>query len=138
MTITGQSSLDQEVIDQMVRDAEAHADEDLRRKEEAEIRNNADNLLYQTEKLIADQGEQISDEEKSDLTEKLRILRESLEGQDSDAIRSATEDLLMASQEFGQRLYDAASQDTGMSGVADPATDGGDDEVIDAEIVEEQ
>jgi len=138
MTITGQSSLDQEVIDQMVRDAEAHADEDLRRKEEAEIRNNADNLLYQTEKLIADQGEQISDDEKSDLTEKLRILRESLEGQDSDAIRSATEDLLMASQEFGQRLYDAASQDTGMSGVADPATDGGDDEVIDAEIVEEQ
>ena len=71
MTITGQSSLDKDVIDQMVRDAEAHADEDRRRREDAEVRNAGDNLVYQTEKLLADQGEQLTDDEKANVTDKL-------------------------------------------------------------------
>jgi molecular chaperone DnaK len=136
MTITGQSSLDRDVIDEMVRDAEAHADEDRRRREEAEVRNNGDNLVYQTEKLIADQGDQLTDDETSDVTEKLEALKKALDGEDTDEIRSATEALLSASQEFGQRLYDAAQQ-AGDAGMGD-ADFGGDDDVVDAEIVDEQ
>ena len=108
MTITGQSSLDKDVIDQMVRDAEAHADEDRKRRDEAEVRNTGDNLVYQTEKLLADQGDQLTDEETANVTEKLAALKEALEGDDVDAIKNATEALMTASQEFGQRLYEAA------------------------------
>jgi len=111
MTITGQSALDRDVIDQMVRDAEAHADEDSLRRKQAEIRNNADNLVYQTQKLLTDQGEQLTDDEKSSVEEKLAALRTALEGDDSDAIGTATEELMTASQEFGQRLYEAAQQE---------------------------
>ncbi len=64
MTITGQSSLDKDAINQMIKDAEAHAEDDRRRKEEAEVRNNADSLVYQTEKLLKDQGDKISGEER--------------------------------------------------------------------------
>ena len=136
MTITGQSSLDKDVIDQMVRDAEEHADEDRRRKEAAEARNNADNLVYQTEKLLADQGDQLTDDEKANVTEKLEALKKALDGEDVDDIRSATEALLTASQEFGQRLYEAAAQQAGEPGAADPGF--ADDDVVDAEIVDEQ
>ncbi|MDP6975566.1 MAG: molecular chaperone DnaK [Acidimicrobiales bacterium] len=136
MTITGQSSLDKDVIDKMVRDAEEHADEDRRRKEAAEARNNADNLVYQTEKLLADQGDQLSDDEKANVTEKLEALKKALDGEDVDDIRSATEALLAASQEFGQRLYEAAAQQAGEPGAADPGF--ADDDVVDAEIVDEQ
>ncbi len=137
MTISGQSSLDRDVIDQMVRDAEAHADEDRSRREEAEVRNNGDNLVYQTEKLLADQGDQLTDDETSDVTEKLEALKKVLDGEDTDAIRSATEALLTSSQEFGQRLYDAAAQQAGDAGMGDDGF-GGDDDVVDAEIVDEQ
>jgi molecular chaperone DnaK len=65
MTITGQSSLDKDAIDQMVKDAEAHAEEDRRRREEAEVRNNADTLVYQTEKLLREQGDKVSGDEKA-------------------------------------------------------------------------
>jgi len=136
MTITGQSSLDKDVIDKMVRDAEEHADEDRRRKEAAEARNNADNLVYQTEKLLADQGDQLRDDEKADVTEKLEALKKALDGEDVDDIRSATGALLAASQEFGQRLYEAAAQQAGEPGAADPGF--ADDDVVDAEIVDEQ
>tara|TARA_B100001123_G_C15311088_1_gene1024360 strand:- start:217 stop:2046 length:1830 start_codon:yes stop_codon:yes gene_type:complete len=136
MTITGQSSLDKDVIDKMVRDAEEHADEDRRRKEAAEARNNADNLVYQTEKLLADQGDQLTDDEKADVTEKLEALKKALDGEDVDDIRSATGALLAASQEFGQRLYETAAQQAGEPGAADPGF--ADDDVVDAEIVDEQ
>ena len=135
MTITGQSALDRDVIDQMVRDAEAHADEDSLRRKQAEIRNNADNLVYQTQKLLTDQGEQLPDDEKSSVEEKLAALRTALEGDDSDAIGTATEELMTASQEFGQRLYEAAQQEAAS---AAGGSSGSDDDVVDAEIVDEQ
>ena len=134
MTITGQSALDKDVIDQMVRDAEMHADEDHKRREQAEVRNNADNLLYQTRKLVTDQGDELTDDEKSNVEGKLAALEASLEGDDSDAIKVATEDLMEASQEFGQRLYEAAQQDA----TANEPGAAGDDDVVDAEIVDEQ
>ena len=135
MTITGQSSLDKDVIDQMVRDAESHADEDRLRKEQAEVRNTADNLVYQTEKLLADQADQLTEDETTSVTEKLESLKKALDGDDTDAVKDATEALMSASQEFGQRLYEAAQAEQ-----AAGATDSGDvadDDVVDAEIVDE-
>ena len=135
MTITGQSSLDKDIIDQMVRDAEAHADEDRVRREQAEIRNKADNLVYQTAKLLADQGEQLTDDERSSVEEKLAALRTTLEGDDIEAIADATDTLMTASQEFGQRLYEAAQAEAASAGASDGS--GSDEDVVDAEIVNE-
>ena len=136
MTITGQSSLDKDVIDQMVRDAESHADEDQKRKAEAEVRNNADNLVYQTDKLLADQGDQLTEDETTNVTEKLEGLKKALGENDVEAIGSATEALMAASQEFGQRLYEAAQADSDAAGASGSAA-GSDDDVVDAEIVDE-
>ena len=135
MTITGQSSLDNDVIDQMVKDAESHAEEDRQRKEQVETRNNADNLVYQTEKLLSDQGEELTGDEKTNVEEKLAALKEALEGEDTAAIASATEALMTASQEFGQRLYEAAAAQQNAS---ESPSDESDSDVVDAEIVDEQ
>ena len=135
MTITGQSSLSDDDIDQMVKDAEAHAEEDRRRKEEAEIRNTADSLVYQTEKLLKDQADNVSDDEKSTIEAKLDELKTTLEGSDLEVIKDATEGLMSASQEFGQRLYEAAAAEDRESEAAASTPD--DDEVVDAEIVED-
>ena len=140
MTITGQSSLAKDDIDQMVRDAEAHAEEDATRKFEAEARNTGDTLVYQTEKLLKEQGEKIPGEEKTAVEEKLEDLKGSLEGDDVEAIRTATDNLMAASQTFTQKLYEAAAAaesdyvggDTG--GSSDEVDD---DDVVDAEIVED-
>ena len=140
MTITGQSSLNKDDINQMVRDAEAHADEDRKRKEEAEVRNNADTLVYQTEKLLREQGDKITGDEKDKVEAGLKELKDALGGSDIEAIKRATETLVTASQGFAQRLYDQASQEQAASGGAGGPGEGGapsDDEVVDAEIVDE-
>jgi molecular chaperone DnaK len=143
MTITGQSSLAKDEIDRMVRDAEAHAEDDRKRREEAEIRNNADSLVYQTEKLLKDQGEKFQGDEKDKVEAGLKDLNTALAGSDLDAIKSATEALLNSSHSFSQRLYEEASQSAaagsaaGPAGSADDAADQSDDEVVDAEIVDE-
>ena len=113
MTITGQSSLAKDDIDKMVRDAEAHAEEDRRRREEAEVRNQADTLVYQTDKLLKEQGDKISGDEKSAVEDKLADLRTALGGTDIEAIRNATDALMSASQGFTQKLYEAASAESG-------------------------
>ena len=135
MTITGQSSLDNDVIDQMVRDAEAHAEEDSRRREEAEARNNADSLVYQTDKLLREQGEKFEGDEKIDVEAKLSELKTSLTGEDIDDIKEKTEALMTASQGFSQRLYEEASaQDVADNpDFAEPSPD----DVVDAEIIED-
>ncbi len=111
MTITGQSSLDKDAIDQMVKDAEAHAEEDRQRKEEAEVRNKADTLVYQTEKLLKEQGDKISADERTKVEEPLAELKTALGGSDIEAMRTATERLMNASQEFTQKLYEQAAAD---------------------------
>ncbi len=136
MTITGQSSLDKDAIDQMIKDAEAHAEEDRKRKEEAEVRNTADGLVYQTEKMIKDQAENINDDEKSTLEAKITDVKTALEGTDMEAIKDATESLMSASQEFGQRLYEQAAQADREAEADAGAAD--DDEVVDAEIIDDE
>jgi molecular chaperone DnaK len=141
MTITGQSSLAKDEIDRMVRDAEAHADDDKKRREEAEIRNNADSLVYQTEKLLKDQGEKFQGDEKDKVEAGLKELTTALAGSDLDKIKEATESLVNASHGFSERLYEEAAKSQSGPGGADG--DGGghddqsDDEVVDAEIVDE-
>jgi molecular chaperone DnaK len=140
MTITGQSSLAKDEIDRMVRDAESHAEDDRRRREEAEVRNNADTLVYQTEKLLREQGEKFEGDEKSKVEEALTSLKDALAGSDVERIKSATEALVNASHGFTQRLYEQASASQS-SGTASGASGDGqapsDDEVVDAEIVDE-
>ncbi len=146
MTITGQSSLGKEDIERMVKDAEAHAEDDRRRKEEAEVRNNADSLVYQIEKLVREQGEKIPADEKTRLEAALAELKTSIGGTDVEAIKRATESLATASQTATQKLYEAAAANAGGgSGSGDAGSSGGsgssasnDDDVIDAEIVDEK
>ncbi|MHB8329676.1 MAG: molecular chaperone DnaK [Acidimicrobiales bacterium] len=141
MTITGQSSLARDDIDRMVRDAEAHAEDDRLRRQEAEVRNNADTLVYQTEKLLRDQGEKLQGDEKDAVEAGLKSLKDALGGSEIDKIKEATEALVNASHGFTQRLYEEAARSTSAGG--DGAGHGGegpgasDDEVVDAEIVEE-
>ena len=139
MTITGQSSLSKDDINQMVKDAESHAEDDRRRKEEAEVRNTADTLVYQTDKLLAEQGEKIDAGEKADVEAALVEVKTALAGTDIESIKTATEKLMSASQSFSQKLYEAASaaQNDGAAG-AGSAADANDDEVVDAEIVDEK
>ena len=149
MTITGQSALAKEDIERMVRDAEAHAEDDRNRREEAEVRNSADTLVYQTEKLLKDQGEKFEGSEKEDVETALKGVKDALAGTNVEAIKDATEKLVGVSQSFSQRLYEQASAsasaggDAGFGGDGAPGGDGSaegasDDDVVDAEIVDEQ
>ncbi len=137
MTITGGSSLSKDEIDRMVRDAESHAEDDRQRREEAEVRNNADGLVYSTEKLLKDQAESFQGTEKEDVEAALAALKTTLEGTDLEPIKDATEKLLTVSQSFSQRLYEQAAAQNASA----PAGDAGatnDDDIVDAEIVDEQ
>ena len=134
ITITGQSSLEKDKIDQMIADAEAHANEDRERREEAEARNSADSLIYQTEKMIRDNEDKITDDEKTDVEEKIASLKGLLENEVAslDDLKEAVESLNTASQGFAQRLYEAAAQQES----ADETDDM--DDIIDAEIIDEE
>jgi molecular chaperone DnaK len=139
MTISGQSTLSKDDINQMVKDAEAHAEEDRQRREEAEIRNNADSLVYQTEKVLREQGDKVTAEEKAAVEEPLAALKIALEGNDNASIKVATEALMSASQAFSQKLYETAARDANAAGTSASGQGAGgtnDDEIVDAEIVD--
>ena len=135
MTISGQSSLAKDDIERMVKDAEAHAEEDRQRREEAEVRNTADSLVYQTEKVLKDQAESFTGTEKEQVEANLKALRESLLGTDLEAIKRATEVLASSSQELGKRLYEQAASSADAPGGATGGAS--DDEVVDAEIIDD-
>jgi molecular chaperone DnaK len=140
MTITGQSALAKDDIERMVRDAEAHAEDDRRRREEAEVRNSADTLVYQTDKLLREQGEKFQGDERDKVESGLKELKDALGGSDIERIKQATEALMTASHGFTQRLYEQASASAGPAGGGPAAGDEqgpSDDEVVDAEIVDE-
>jgi len=140
MTITGQSAIPREDIDRMIRDAEAHADEDRRRKEEADARNTADTVVYSAEKLVRDNGEKLSPEIKVRLEEAQGQVRTALEGTDTGAIQSATDNLMRVSQEAGQALYAAGAQEQAGAQTTGGFTGDGaasEDDIVDAEVVDE-
>ncbi|WP_029434006.1 molecular chaperone DnaK [Blastococcus sp. URHD0036] len=145
MTITGGSALPKDDIERMMRDAEAHAEDDKRRREEAETRNLAESLQYQTEKFLAENGDKIPEDKKEQLGEALTDLRSALGGSDIAAIKGAQENVARISQEVGGALYaqQAEAGAAGAAGAAGPEAGGaesapaGDDDVVDAEIVDE-
>ncbi len=139
MTISGQSALSKDEIERMVRDADAHAEEDKRRREEAEVRNNADTLVYQTEKTLREQGDKLHGDEKEKVESALAALKETLGGSDVEKIKDATDALVTASHGFAQRLYEEASSSAASAGGQPGSSDEGasDEEVVDAEIVDE-
>ncbi|HEY2195337.1 MAG TPA: molecular chaperone DnaK [Actinomycetospora sp.] len=140
MTITGGSALSKDEIDRMVADAEAHADEDRKRREEAETRNQAESLVHQTEKVLSENGDKVPSEVKDKVQGSLDDLKKTLEGDDTEAVKSAVEKLATDSQELGQAIYAQQQQggDAGAAGAADGETGaGGDDDVVDAEIVDD-
>jgi len=135
MTITGGSALSKEEIDRMMADAEAHANEDKQRREEAEIRNTGDSLVYQTEKFLTDNADKFTEGEaadkKKELDEALAELKTSLGGANFESIKSNTEKVSTISQALGSLMYASASAQT------EGASTGSEDHVEDAEVVEE-
>ena len=140
MTITSSSSLSKEKIEEMIRDAESHAEDDKRRREEAEVRNNADSLVYQTEKVLKEQGDKVTEEEKAAVEGPLGILKTAIAGNNVDDVKAATETLMGASQAFSQKLYETAARDSEAAGTSASGAQGApnDDDIVDAEIVDEQ
>jgi len=147
MTISGGSALPKEEIDRMIREAEAHADEDRKRREEAEARNSAEQLVYSTEKFLADNGEKLPEDGKGKVQTAIDDLKKALAGTDIDEVKAKHEALARASQELGSSLYaqqqagtDESGSATGGSTGSTGGTTGGsaaDDDVVDAEIVDE-
>ena len=140
MTITSSSSLSKEKIEEMIRDAESHAEDDKRRRDEAEVRNNADSLVYQTEKVLKEQGDKVTEEEKAAVEGPLGILKTAIAGNNVDDIKAATETLMGASQAFSQKLYETAARDSEAAGTSASGAQGAsnDEDIVDAEIVDEQ
>ena len=136
MTITGGSALAQDEIDRMVKDAEAYAEEDAQRREAVETRNQADQLVHQTDKLLEEQAENMSEDEKAGVETALAALRLTLENESAETseIRSRMDELVTASQAMATRLYEQAAQQA-QAASGEPVT--GDDDVVEAEIIED-
>ena len=137
MTITGGSGLSKDEIDRMMKDAESHAEEDRKRRDEAEIRNGAEGLQFATEKFLAEDGDKLPADKKSELDAALAELSKSLEGADFDAIKAAQEKVSRIASEAGGAMY--AAQQAGGEAGGDAGAPGGvhDDGVVDAEVVDE-
>jgi molecular chaperone DnaK len=141
--ITGGSALNKDDIEKMVRDAEQYAEEDRRRREEAEIRNQADTLVYSTEKFLAENDEKIPADIKSEVQSAIADLKKAIEGNDIDVIKTASEHAAQVSQKMGTAIYQAAqaqqaaSGAEGAEGTAASEETPQDEGVVDAEIVDE-
>jgi molecular chaperone DnaK len=135
MTISGGSALSKDDIDRMMRDAEAHADEDKARRDEAEVRNTAESLVYQTEKFLADNADKVPEDAKANVDGPLDELKKAIEANDLPAMREATEKVAQASQALGAAMYEATAAADAAAGGDTQAEN--DDDVVDAEIVDE-
>ncbi len=131
MTITGGGALSKEEIDRMMADAESHAEEDRARREEAEVRNQAESLVFQTEKFLEESGDKVPADAKANVDEPLAELKAAIVGDNIEAIKAAVEKVATASQALGAALYANTQAEGG------DATAEGDDDVVDAEIVDE-
>ncbi|WP_084955975.1 molecular chaperone DnaK [Thermoactinospora rubra] len=140
MTITGGSALPKDEIDRMQREAEQYAEEDRRRREEAETRNNADGLVYQTEKFVRENDDKIPADVKTEVNDAIAEVKKALEGTDVDAIRNAAEKLATVSQKMGSAIY--AQSQAASSGAQDTGATAGqakaEEDVVEAEIVDDE
>ncbi|AHI23736.1 molecular chaperone DnaK [Corynebacterium vitaeruminis] len=129
------SGLSQEEIDRMVKDAEQHAEEDKKRREEQETRNSAESMAYQTRKFLDENSEKVSEDIKTKVTEAADAVDEALKGDDIDAIKAAVDKLSTESQEMGKAIYEAEAAN---AGAADAGAANSDPNVVDAEVVDEE
>ncbi len=141
--ITASSGLSKEEVERLVKEAQAHTEEDKKRRKLAEAKNQADNLVYQTEKNIAEHGDKISSEEKAKIQDAIAAVKKALEGTDTAAIESATQTLMTASHKLAEEMYKKAASAASSAGTqsAGPSGDGSsqsksDDKVVDAEFEE--
>jgi len=138
MTVTGGSALARDDIDRMVKDAEAHAEEDRKRREVVEMRNDADALAFRTEKLLAEHAETLTDEQKKPVADALATLQVALKGTDNDdEVRTAMNDLNEKAGTMGKAVYEAAQQAQASQAPGESASTSSDDDVVDAEIVDD-
>ncbi|GAA4329516.1 molecular chaperone DnaK [Streptomyces venetus] len=139
MTVTGGSALPKDDIDRMVREAEQHAEEDRKRREAAETRNQGEQLVYSTEKLLQDNPDKIPADAKSETESALVELKEKLKGEDTAAIRQAIDRTAQAAQKIGTALYQQSQAERPAGASADGGTSGGpaEDDVVDAEIIDD-
>ncbi len=136
MTITGGSALSKEDIDKMIRDAEQYADEDRQRKEAVELRNQAESAVYSTEKFLSENADKVPADVKTEVEADLAEVKTALEGEDNDAISTASAKLATSSQKMGTAMYEAAAA-AEAAGPASADETASDDDVVDAEIVDE-
>ncbi len=137
VTISGGSAMSKEDIDKMVREAEQYAEEDRKRREEAETRNNAESLVHQTEKVIKDNEDKIPADVRSETESAVAELKTALEGTDTEAIRTASEQVALASQKIGSAIYSQGEQGGADQGAQGDDASAEDADVVDAEIVDE-
>ncbi|MGQ7295707.1 molecular chaperone DnaK [Quadrisphaera sp. KR29] len=140
MTISGGSALSKEDIERMVKDAEAHAEEDAKRREEAEVRNSAEQLAYSTEKFVSDNTDKLPEEGVTKVRTAIAELRTALEGDDTAAVKAKQEELARVSQELGSALYsqeDAGATGGSSTGAAGTSSTAAADDVVDAEVVDD-
>lgn len=137
MTITGGSALSKDDIDRMVKDAEQYAEEDRKRREQVEARNQAESLAHSTEKFLHENGDKVADDVKAEVQSDLDALREALKGDDADAVQAASTKLAESSSKMGQAMYEAAAQQAEAEGATGGEPTDGDDDVVEAEIVDE-
>jgi molecular chaperone DnaK len=136
------SGLSDEEIERMVKDAESHADEDRRARELAEARNNGENAAYQAEKQLGELGDAVDESSKTEIEEAIKSVREVLESEDADEIRSKTDALQQAFHRVSEQMYAAAAQQQADGSANGAPEDGegaggaGDEEVVDAEVVD--
>ncbi len=133
MTITGGSALPKDDIEQMIKDAEAHADEDRRRREAVELRNQADTLVYQTDKTLKEHGDKIDEATKAEIEQALTDLRGAMDGDDTDDLKAKMEALGAKSQQLAQAIYESSAATDATAG---EGPDGDDAEVVDADVVD--
>ncbi|MBF0647063.1 Hsp70 family protein, partial [Desulfuromonas acetoxidans] len=134
--ITASSGLSDEEIEKMVKDAEMHSSEDKKKRELIEARNQADSLVYSTEKSLKDHGDKVDEETKGNIEKALEDLKKAMEGDDAEAINKAVEALAQASHKLAEAMYADAQQEAGAEGGAEEAAAGGDEDVVDAEFEE--
>ena len=141
MTITGGSALPKEEIDRMVKEAEEHAAEDKKRREEVDTRNMAEQSVYSMEKLLKENADKISEGTRSEVQTDVDAVKEALKGDDADAVKAAMDKLNESGMKIGQEIY-SAQQAAEAAGEAAPETGapqaGPEDDVIDAEIVDDE
>jgi molecular chaperone DnaK len=137
VTISGGSALSKDDIERMMGDAEKYAEEDRQRREEAEVRNRAESLVYTTEKFLSENADKVPDDVKSEVESAIADLKKSLEGTDTDAIKTASEHAAQVSQKMGTAIYAQSQAASAQDGEAGGEAGGQDDDVVEAEIVDD-